>query len=161
MTGRYAAKTEVSSDRTRLEIEHTLRRYGAEAYVYGWEENQATIQFKMSGKYIRMMLTLPDKAKFLLTPAKKYKRSEEDVVRAWEQASRQKWRALALVVKAKLEAVEAGITTFESEFLAHIVLPNRQTVGEWILPQVDQVYLNGGRDMPRLLPGVVEDQKHE
>lgn len=65
-------------------------------------------------------------------------------------AERQRWRALALVIKAKLEAVEAGITEFEEEFLAHIVLPNGGTVGQFMLPQVATAYETG--QMPPLLP---------
>jgi hypothetical protein len=34
--------------------------------------------------------------------------TENQIDRAWEQDKRQRWRALALVVKAKLEAVECG-----------------------------------------------------
>ena len=37
---------------------------------------------------------------------------------AQEQAERQAWWAPVLVLKAKLEAVEAGLTTLEQEFLA-------------------------------------------
>ena len=66
---------------------------------------------------------------------------------------RQRWRALALVIKAKLEAVEADITTLEAEFLAHIALPSGATVGEWVGPQLDAVY--GSGEMPALLPGGV------
>ena len=55
-----------------------------------------------------------------------------------------------LVIKAKLEAVTAGISTIETEFLANIVLPDNTTAGEWILPQIDQAYRNGA--MPPLLP---------
>lgn len=44
----------------------------------------------------------------------------------WEQACRQAWRALALVIKAKLEAVDAGIVTFEEEFMAQIVCRTAQ-----------------------------------
>lgn len=33
----YAAATDVSSDRTRAEIEKTLLRYGAERFSYGWD----------------------------------------------------------------------------------------------------------------------------
>ena len=55
-----------------------------------------------------------------------------------------------LVIKAKLEAVTAGISTIETEFLANIVPPNNTTAGEWILPQIDQAYRNGA--MPPLLP---------
>ena len=40
MAGRYAAQTEVSSDRSRAEIERTLRKYGATAFAYGWEGNR-------------------------------------------------------------------------------------------------------------------------
>lgn len=54
----------------------------------------------------------------------------------------------------KLEAVAAGITTFEDEFLAHTLLPNGATVGEWAAPQIEAVYADGGRHMPALLPGV-------
>ena len=154
MSGRYAATTEVPTERTRGEIERTLLRYGAEGFAYAWEGNQAMIRFRMHDKYIRMMLTLPDKSAFGFTPAKRYARDEAETLKAWEQGCRQLWRALALVVKAKLAAVEAGITTFESEFLAHIELPNKQTVGQWLIPQVEQIYLTGGHEMPQLLPGV-------
>ncbi len=70
----------------------------------------------------------------------------------WEQACRQRWRALALVVRGKLEAVEAGITTVEDEFLAHLVLPSGETFGEWAGPQLEAAYERG--QMPALLPGV-------
>lgn len=58
---------------------------------------------------------------------------------------------LALVIKAKLEAVAAGITSFEDEFLAHIMLPSGGTVGEWARPQLEVAYSTGA--MPALLPG--------
>jgi hypothetical protein len=69
---------------------------------------------------------------------------------AWEQACRQRWRALALVVKAKLEAVECGISTFEEEFLAWMMLPDGSTVGDRMLPQLETAYRTG--QMPPLLP---------
>ena len=59
-------------------------------------------------------------------------------------------RALLLVIKAKLEAVTAGISTIETEFLANIVLPDNTTAGEWMLPQIDRAYCTG--EMPPLLP---------
>ena len=55
-----------------------------------------------------------------------------------------------MVIKAKLEAVTAGISTIETEFLANIVLPDNTTAGEWMLPQIDQAYRT--REMPPLLP---------
>ena len=58
-------------------------------------------------------------------------------------------RALALTIKAKLEAVECGITIFDEEFLAHIVLPNGRTMGELYVPQIEHVYET--KEMPPLL----------
>ena len=57
----------------------------------------------------------------------------------------------ALAIKAKLEAVEAGISSFEEEFLAHVVLPDGSTFGAWAKPQLAAVYAGGS--MPALLPG--------
>ncbi len=71
-------------------------------------------------------------------------------MKEWEQACRQKWRALYLVIKAKLEAVESGISCFEDEFLANIVLPDGSLVGNFMRPQIEQVYSSG--NMPALLP---------
>lgn len=70
---------------------------------------------------------------------------------AYEQAVRQRWRALALLIKSKLEAVESGITVFEEEFMAHVVLPDGKTVGQHLLPQIAHSYESG--HMPPLLPG--------
>ena len=52
---------------------------------------------------------------------------------------------------AKLEAVVAGITTLETEFLANIVLSNGVTVGQLMSPQIEEHYQAG--KMPALLPG--------
>lgn len=149
---RYAANTDVPSDRSRAEIERTLERYGADQFFYGWQGGAATIGFRMHERRVQFVLPLPDRNddEFRLTPSRGYLRSEKDQAAAYEQAVRQKWRALALVVKAKLEAVESGITTFEEEFLAHIVLPNGQRVGAWMIPQVGTAYETGS--MPPLLP---------
>lgn len=72
-----------------------------------------------------------------------YQRHPDDAYRAWEQACRSRYRALNLCIKAKLEAVEQGITTFEAEFLAHFVMPNNQTLGEAIIPQLEDACVRG------------------
>lgn len=148
---RYAADTSVSSEASRAEIERTLVRYNADQFMYGWDRTQAVIQFRMENRHIRFLLPMPDRDddQFKLTPAKRYERSPEDQMKAWEQACRQRWRALALVVKAKLEAVESGITSFEDEFASFIVLPNGTTVGDWLHPQIAQAYDTG--TMPNML----------
>ena len=74
---------------------------------------------------------------------------------AHEQATRQRWRALALSIKAKLESVESGIEQFEEAFMAQIVLPNGKTVGEWVAPQIEASYKSG--NMPPMLPAPREE----
>lgn len=138
----YAERTSVSPEKSREEIEKILKRYGATGFAYGWEETSALIAFKLKDRHIRFTLKLPER---------KQARSQA----AWEQSTRQRWRSLALIIKAKLEAVESGIVTIEEEFLAHIILPDNKTVGDWIKPQIEQAYING--NMPKLL-GAFKDE---
>ena len=149
---KYAETTTVSSAQSRAEIERTLSKYGASGFAYGWQDSRAMIGFSMNGKQVRFMLTLPDMndREFTHTPSRGTRRSPVQQEAAYEQSVRQRWRALALVIKAKLEAVEAGITVFEDEFLAHIVLPNGQTAGDYMIPQIEAAYESG--NMPALLP---------
>jgi hypothetical protein len=165
---KYAENTEVSQERSRAEIETTLRRYGADAFSYGWEERRAVIAFRANGRQIRFVIDMPDPkddeftkvatgANQFTAGTKVVDRKPEAAYKLWEQATRQRWRALALVVKAKLEAVDAGISEFEEEFLAHIVLPDGSTVGKQIRPHIERAYLDG--KMPKFLllgPGGAE-----
>lgn len=64
------------------------------------------------------------------------------------QVKRQRWRALLLVVKAKLEAIEAGISTLEHEFLANVVLPGGSTIGAELVPLMDAISQHGLRALP-------------
>lgn len=148
---RYAENTSVPSDKSRAEIDRTLSRYGATGFMYGWSDKNAVIAFEMKGRRVKFILPLPDKnsKEFTETPRRGYLRTPEQIETVYEQAVRQRWRALALVIKAKLEAVEAGITEFEEEFLAHIVLPNGSTIGQFMIPQIENVYRTG--KMPPLL----------
>ena len=148
----YAESTTVSAQNSRAEIEKILQRYGANSFMYGWEEAHAMVQFQADGRLIRFIVKMPNAQdrEFTHTPTRGNVRSPTQAQTAWEQATRQKWRALALVIKAKLEAVDAGITEFDAEFLAHIVLPDGTSVGDWVLPSVKTAYETG--DMPKALP---------
>lgn len=147
----YAQNTQVSADRSRAEIERTLQKYGANQFMYGWDQEKAVIGFRLAGRQIKFLLPMPDKkSKEFTRTATGKTRTEAAAFKEWEQACRSKWRALALVIKAKLEAVEAGITMFEDEFMANIVLPNGSTVSQFMLPQISKAYESG--DMPKMLP---------
>ena len=146
---RYASQTTVSSDRSRAEIESTLRRYGADGFAYMSEADRAIIGFRFNGRTVKFLLPLPDRKDFERTPDKHLWRSPEATDKAWEQGTRQRWRALSLCIKAKLEAVEAGIVSFDDEFLAHFVLPGGQTVGQrW--GEEYRKMLDGGQSVPLL-----------
>ncbi len=145
----YAAETSVSTQASRAEIKRLLERYGADAFAYMSEGTKARIAFRLQGRQVRFDVTLPNKGERRFTHHSRGPRTPENALAEWEQACRQRWRALALVIKAKLEAVAAGITTIEDEFLAATILPNKQTVGEWIDPQIVRAYTDGA--MPGLL----------
>jgi hypothetical protein len=152
MTARYAESTDVAPDRSRAEIERTLQRYGATAFMYGWQGDHAALGFDLAGRRYRIVLPLPPRADFEWTPARGTRRSAAASQAAWEQATRQRWRALALWVKATLEAAESGIVTVETALLPFVVLPSGVTVGEWVAPQIEATYRLGA--MPQLLPGL-------
>ena len=152
----YAEKTSISVARTKAEIEDLVQKYGADQFVSGYRENIGVIGFSLADRQIRFLLPLPQKEDFLFTPGRGQRRTEAAAHTAWEQACMSRWRALDLIIKAKLEAVEAGISTIEREFLADIVLPDGSTTGEWMIPQIKDAYLTG--HMPPLLPGIEEKQ---
>lgn len=139
----------MSSEISRLEIERTLVKYGADNFAYATAAGKAMIGFTMQGRQVKFILPLPKKEEFRLTPTGR-DRTEKSQYDAWEQACRQRWRALLLVIKAKLEAVECGISCFEQEFMANIVLPDNRTVGEFMLPQITEAYERG--TVPSMLP---------
>lgn len=156
---KYAADTSVSSEQSRMEIERTLKKYGASQFAYASMEDRAMIGFVMAGRQVRFLLPLPSPSsrEFTHTPTRGERRSPENAAREWEQACRQRWRALGLVIKAKLEACECGISVFEDEFMANIVLPGGQTVGDFMRPQIEQAYLTGRT--PAMLPMLEGGQK--
>lgn len=149
---RFAANTEVSVERSRAEIEKLITRYGATQTAFMNAPGRALIMFEANERRIVFELPLPDiqEKQFHRTPGGRKLLNAEGRVKVWEQACRQRWRALALVIKAKLEAVESGITTFEEEFLAHIVMPDGMTVGNHVRPTIAAWYAGG--TMRPLLP---------
>ncbi len=136
---RYAEKTKVPVSRSRDEIEKTLARYGADKFLYGSETGRAMIGFQMNNRHIKIMLPLPGGE------------SPKD-----QQETRRRWRSLTMIIKAKLEAVASGISVFDDEFMAHIVLPDGGTVGQFMRPQIESAYKTG--NMPNLLPAPDDQQ---
>ena len=122
----YAAHTRVPVDQTRQEIEKTLKRYGATAFGYMTTGGKAIILFEANQRKIKITVPLPKG------------NSQAD-----NKAARQRWRALLLVIKAKLESVESGIETLEEAFFANIVMPDGMTVYEKARENVALAYQGG------------------
>lgn len=151
----YAAQTEVPVFRSKAAIEQLLIQHGATEFISGWNESHDTLQFKMRGQLIRFVLPRPnpkdrkfnyDRSGYALSPVNRTKRID--------QADRQRWRALYLVIRAKLEAIQSGIAIYEQEFLAFIVDPiSGLTVGDILVPRLQE-----GRGVVGLLPEYAESK---
>lgn len=143
----YAAETVVPVERTQQEIKKCLAKYGAAGFVFGEKPDAAMIMFEMKNRKVKFLLPLPALQKPCRSWEEKkglyYKQEKVD------QELRRRWRCLLLSIKSKLECVETGITTFEQEFMAHVVLPSGVTVGDAMTPQIANAYSTG--KMPPLL----------
>lgn len=89
----YAADTTVSVERSRAELERTLVRYGADSFTYGWEDGKAAVAFRVDGRYVRFLMAVPAREEFATSPSGRA-RTAAAAEKAWEQASRARWRAL-------------------------------------------------------------------
>lgn len=132
----FAKHTEVPVSRTQDEIRKTLERYGATGFMFGQHNNSGVVAFEMKARRVKFVIAMPE---------------ERDKKR--DQKMRTAWRCLLLAIKAKLECVASGISSFEEEFMAHIVLPTGETIGQVMLPQIAATYKTG--QMPPLLGGRV------
>lgn len=130
----YALRTKVPVDRTKTEIEQTLSRYGADRFAYFTEPEKAIIVFEIQNSRVRFDLPL------IPGPSS-----------SAEQKRRERWCALLLCIKAKLESVASKIETFEEAFLAHVVLPDGQTVYQHTAPRLEAI-AKGGELGPLLPP---------
>ncbi len=156
MPTKYAEGTSVSIARSRDEIERLLARHKATGFLYGEQGSRAMIAFELEGRRYRMELKYPQRSEYTWGRKNQYAESEYrrtpgQIEAAYEAEKQRLWRGLVLLVKGKLEAVASGIATVESELLAYTVMPDGETVGEWLEPQLNEVYKTG--QMPPLLPG--------
>jgi hypothetical protein len=144
---RYAERTSVPVDRSRAEVERLLVKNGATQFVFGAADGQALLAFEIpttdaGGDRVKRRL------RFLVPMPTMGRGTTEQRVKA---ETRRRWRALLLVLKAKLEAVSSSIVTFDQEFLAHIVVEGSTTVGDRFVPTLSMAIEQGGNLPPLLL----------
>lgn len=120
---KYAEKTKVPIEKTRDEIQKELVRFGVTQYGFGVSPRGTGIIFKWKERVYRLNVNEPNRNSF---------QYDSD----FERAMRCRWRILLLCIKAKLNAVEDGLSDFEDEFLGYMALPDGGTVGDWLkLPE--------------------------
>jgi len=148
MDGKYARGTTVSVEKSQAEAQQILRRYGAKKFGVMEDEHSAYLMFEFKGMSIQISISLPNLARFQRTENGR-SRTDRAAEEARAAAIRQRYRALILAVKAKLEAVECGISTIEKEFMAFIVMPNGQQLYDLLEPELQKMVETGV--MPKLL----------
>jgi hypothetical protein len=121
-TRRYAHGATTATEKTRSEIEAALKRFGAKKFAYMTDPPRSSVLFEYSDRRVRF--DLPDPKETL----KPYNRWPSTVQVDAEE--RRLWRSLLMAIKAKLEIVQSGISTFEDEFLPYTQLADGRTFAE-------------------------------
>lgn len=155
MSRQYAEGTAVPVERSVAEIRRAVMAHHATGWVQAEHDAMAIVGFVLHSRQIRFAIRLPDPtdSTFRYTPARRTERTDKATREAWEAEVRRRWRQLALVIRAKLEAVAAGVVEFEQEFLAHIVVPGTDmTFYEHVAPRLASLESATAADlMPRAL----------
>ncbi len=139
----YAEGTTVSAAKSRAEIEDMLTRAGATRFMTSLETGRAVIMFELKGRAVKFEIAFPKRDDTRFTHAKPRgqwsspkRRPEPAAAAAHDDECRRLWRCLALAIKSKLSAIADGISTFDVEFMPFIVLAGGKTIGETIIPHL-------------------------
>jgi hypothetical protein len=151
-TPRYAAHTDVPAHQSRSALDQLLAKHGAKNRGIMSDDSSGTAvaAFFLEGRAIRLSVSFR-------RPAEVLRDAEREPPRGWRQRTalqrqkwaetesaqeeRQRWRALLLITRAKLEMIADGMSTVDREFLASIMLSDGRTVEERLVP-----------DLPKLPP---------
>ena len=132
---RYAETTKVPISRSKAEVQRILDKAEADEIVTASSTVQGieAVQFTLDGRSVKLYVRIPE---------------------ADPREHRRRWRALVLILKAKLELIASGDSTVEREFLADLVLPGGDTLGEHVIPQLEKHYQNPALPLlPKALRG--------
>lgn len=147
---KYAEGTSVPVARSREEITSLLERYKASSIAVGTDVGIALVVFKIDRWHVQFRMPLPTESEARTVKDRRGWTLGETGRQKWlDQTCRERWRALLLTIKAKLVSVENGVETLEEAFLAHLIIPGGQTVGQKALPAIREAYQTGR--MPPLL----------
>jgi hypothetical protein len=155
MNSKYIRGASLSCSALQAEIEQMLTGCGACHFRVVSERGKAAVAFS-SGEH-QFRLVLPNPAATDLPRAGVHDPLQPDSrgqgSKTALDATRHSWRELSSLIRAKLEAVSAGIVTFDEEFLAYMLMPGGGTVFQAASPAIASSYAAAGR--PRLRDGKV------
>ncbi len=137
MRSNYIRGASVTCSASQAEIQAMLAAAGATGIQFASERGKTRITFRSGGRHF--LLALPA--------------ASSDLPYA-QEAARRGWRQLSALIRAKLDAVEAGITTFDEEFLAYMVMPGGATVFRAVAPGIAAAYAAAG-PVPPAAPGAL------
>lgn len=141
MPNAYASGTTVPVEKSRSELDALLGKHGATSrgVMSNDADGMAYVYFALKGDRYQLSIPLPKLADF---PRKGEfprgwvfwpdARQAQWRYRSWEQACRERWRAVVLLVKSKLEIVRIGMSSARHEFMADLVLVNGKTIAEMV-----------------------------
>jgi hypothetical protein len=145
----YAKGTAVDAGRTKYEIETMLRKRGARSTAMAQSGDKAMVVFELQDRQVRFVMPLPAQPP---PAAARMQPGREDLSKRWEQACKERWRAMLLAIKSKFVSIDSGVESFEEAWMAHIVVGGA-TLGQRLLPDVAQAYRDPEHKLPPLLPG--------
>lgn len=138
--------TDVPADKSRIQVEQMLYSYGAEAVsVSTRADGRAQLRFIMevpsttergASKKVEVLIEPPVIQKIVKTWDANRGKAVEQLL-PHHAAS---WRLVFYYVKSKMDALAAGLSDFEKEFLAETVVRDRTgretTVGRLVIPHI-------------------------
>jgi hypothetical protein len=153
----YAEGTTVPVERSRSEIEKILKKAGATGFGY-WDDDEHNVNIlacKLEHYQLVFRVYTPDPVDYRnngKTGRSRRTRTPKQAEDFAEKELKRRWRAQCLIIKAKLEVIESGQSSIAREFLADMMLPSGQTIGEEVIPRLEKA-AKGGK-MPKLLPAL-------
>lgn len=154
---KYAAGTTVAATKTESEIKDLLGKRGVTKIATMVDGESYTLMFEHAGIAYRMALPLPDPESPSITTYRQgsstFRRADNAIREHYEKEVNRRWRAFGAVIKAKLIAVEEGISTMEREFIGDAITGSGMTVAEEFVPKLQALAGTGKLPMLELPSG--------
>jgi hypothetical protein len=149
----YASETKVPMNRTKDEIERTVRKAGATSFGTMQDAKLIVVAFVMKERTIRFSVRMPTFSDPNISRTSTGRpRSVGGMADAFGQEERRLWRAILLVIRGKLESIETGIESLDEAFLPHVVMADGKTVAEHTIPMIRDAIAAGSMSSVPLLP---------